>query len=264
MLSLIDLLPWGTDLYLRHVHFPRTTLACNGVFDSRTTALSATSAAEETDYDVANQSKIERLDAELKVLDQQFFDWDYPLLYWLSVLLKPGTKVWELGGSAGHMFFSFQRFLQFPQDLTWDIAELPSAIELGQRISRIRNEPRLSFELSGESHPRDHDIVLTAGTLQYVEADFSDYLEKASRFPEHLLIHYVPAYDGDEYWTVQNIGFAKTPYKILSRPKLLAQVEQYGYSLVDSWRQNREIRIPFAPERSVSHYWGFYFRRLTA
>jgi hypothetical protein len=47
-------------------------------------------------------------------------------------------------------------------------------------------------------------------------------------------------------------------------PTFIAEMEALGYRTIDHWEsQERKLRVPFQPARSIDSYHGFYFRRET-
>lgn len=104
------------------------------------------------------------------------------------------------------------------------------------------------------------DILLTVGTLQYIEASLAELLSQLKVKPRHVVINQVPFYDGSTFITLQNIGYAFCPYKIQNQAEFLASLTSLGYELIDSWEDGRTCLIPFHPQRFVSAYHGFYLR----
>lgn len=258
LMALIELAPWGTDLYRRYWVFPRSYTEVLGVYDKYEAALAAAGGAEHAAYDHNNARK--SLEKERRIVDQYFEESDYPALFWLSRAFARERKVLELGGSVGYAFYSFGRKLEFPVDLDWTIVELPEAVRLGRQIAAERHEHRLHFAEAIDNSAR-YGVFLTSGTLQYMQETVWELVGGMTEPPAHLLINRLPAYGGEAYWTVQNLGFHKVPYRIYSRPELIDSMNKLGYRLRDSWHKPRKIVIPFAPERSVDSYQGFYFER---
>lgn len=212
-------------------------------------------------YDVLNRTKRERLEEEDRALERWFHTSDYPLLFWLDRCLEPHSEVFEIGGSAGHFFYSAQRFAPFPESIRWTIAELPEAVELGRELAEGRGEDRLHFVVSGEE-PVDGDIVLTAGALQYMDASLDELLRAGRRMPGHLLVHRLPAWGGDTFWTVQHLGSCALPYRITGWPELEGRLTELGYRTVARWHEDRRIEIPWHRDsRPIDRYYGFYMRR---
>jgi len=256
----LELLPYGHDLYLQLAR-KRLGITYRGIYDSFEQAQGAAESRLPNRYDVINENKGEHLDQELSIVDKRVLDIDYPLLFWLSRLMEPNQKVWELGGSLGQSFYSFERYFPYPDNIEWVIAELPGAVQAGRRIAARRGEHRLKFRESGDTSaaPRS-DLFLTAGTLQYMEIDVGDVLEGLEGLPTHVLIHNLPVHNTDEFWTLQYLDVCEVPYHISSRTSLVENLTRLGYELVDQWKNPRQIEIPYRPEKKVDGYCGFYFR----
>ena len=256
--ALVDLFPWGRDLYQRYWVYPRSDDQLDGVYGDFDAAMTAAGGAERAAYDHNNAKK--SIEKESRIVDRYFQSSDYPALFWLSRALADEHEVLELGGSVGYAYYSFRRMLDYPERLRWTIVELPEAVRLGREIAAARGEVQVTFAETIEESIR-YGIFLTAGTLQYMQEHVVEIIGRCKEPPRHLIINRLPAYDGEEYWTVQNLGINKVPYRIYSRPKLIESIQNLGYHLRDAWHKPRTMIIPFAPARTVSSYQGFYFER---
>jgi putative methyltransferase (TIGR04325 family) len=141
------------------------------------------------------------------------------------------------------------------------VCDLPRIIE-GAREQAARNAAhQLSFtsafeELAG------FDVLLAAGSLQYVETDLADKLRALPRRPTHLILNKLPLLSNAVgYVTLQNTLHSYNPYAVRNRETFLRSLETLGYKLIDEW-ENYDVRclIPFHPERSLDHYKGLYLR----
>jgi putative methyltransferase (TIGR04325 family) len=72
----------------------------------------------------------------------------------------------------------------------------------------------------------------------------AEIIGRCKKPPRHLIINRPPAYDGEEYWTVQNLGINKVPYRIHSRPQLIESIQNLGCRLRDAWPKPRQVVIP--------------------
>src|SRR6185437_9800293 len=70
---------------------------------------------------------------------------DYPILFWLSQLIKPGMKVFDLGGGIGQCYYCYKRYLTFPPDLRWTVCDVESFVQRGAEVARARSAAELSF-----------------------------------------------------------------------------------------------------------------------
>jgi putative methyltransferase (TIGR04325 family) len=261
LLGAFELLPFGRDLYLS-ITRNRHAISYRGVFDSLEQANSAISSKKASSYDIVNADKAAHHEAEKQKLDDWFHDIDYPLLYWLSKLTKPNYHVLELGGSIGHFFYSIQNYSPCPAGVKWTIAELPGAVELGDKIAKERKEYRLSFIESKNIELNEPvEIFFSAGTLQYMDEPLPKILAGLAELPVHVLIHNLPAHANRQFWTLQNLGICEVPYHIFSKPELINSMGELGYDPIAQWVNPREIEIPFHREQIIEGYLGFYFRK---
>jgi putative methyltransferase (TIGR04325 family) len=259
--AFIELMPWGADLYHRYWIYPRADDRVLGVFPDYDAALKVAGGRSQANYDRNNVKKTR--EKEQQIVDDYFQDSDYPALFWLSRIMTNESRIIELGGSVGYAFYSYRRRLTYPEGMRWTIVELPEAVRLGREIAAARSEQQLSFtESIGDCG--QCSIFLTSGTLQYIQRDVSDMIREFPKAPDHLIINRVPVYDGEEYWTVQNLGTNKVPYRIHCRKRLIDSLAELGYELHDTWKKPRKVFVPFAPERTVENYEGFYLRHTNA
>ncbi|MEP4546053.1 MAG: methyltransferase, TIGR04325 family [Saccharospirillum sp.] len=257
----IELLPFGHDIYLQLAK-KRLGITYRGVFDTSRAAQHSAFGEVTSEYDVINEEKNENLDNEMPILDKRVLDIDYPLLFWLSRLMKPSQKILELGGSIGQGFYSFERYFPYPDNIIWVIAELAGAVKAGQKVAEMKQEERLDFiESNCLSDVHSADIFMTAGTIQYIDTNLSTLLNDLRQLPEHVLIHNLPAHPTEDFWTLQNLTVCEVPYHIHSLANLVSDMESSGFELIDQWKHPRQIEIPYNLNKKVEHYFGFYFKR---
>ena len=186
--------------------------------------------------------------------------YDFPLVNLLRDILQEGSRVIDLGGSVGTDYYRYRQAIDFPEDLHWLVCEVPAAVEMGQALALSQRCSNLSF--SADFHKAEGaDILLTNGALQYLEPSIGALLQLLTLTPQHVLINYVPCYDGEPFYTIQNLLETRCPYKIQNRKKLIQELEAQGYQLIKSWHSPRKCIIPFHPECNVKSYQGFYFQR---
>jgi putative methyltransferase (TIGR04325 family) len=258
--TLLSSLPIVSDYYRYHWCFSRNITACRGVFGTfaeATQSLPPSSRISHDQADIHEHSAVSELTScrTLGNLDSV----DYPLLPWLKVALADSTTVFDFGGNVGVSYYAFQKHLHYPDSLRWVVCELPEIVKAGQKIACETDSRGLSFTTEF-SEADSADILLTCGTLQYLEPSLAELLSQLHTKPKHLLVNHVPFYDGDSFITLQNIGYAYSPYKIQNRAEFLASLIALGYELIDSWEWNRTCLIPFHPEHFVKTYDGFYLR----
>jgi putative methyltransferase (TIGR04325 family) len=254
---MLDWLPIVGDLLLERYFYSRKSTACRGVYETMEAAQAAIPTEIHPDYDLCNESR--SIDVDIERVDAIQYE-DYAVLFWLQKIIRPGIRITDLGGSTGGTFYAYDDALDFPDDISWLVAELPAAVEIGTRVAEARGESRLDFtsELGAKHRP---DVLVTLGTLQYMPQRLPQVLAALAALPSDVIVHRVPITDGPAYWTIQNLGLAQVPYYIHNRYELIAGVESLGYRLIDSCYTLRSIRIPFHPSRDVEHYAGFWFSR---
>lgn len=257
----LELLPFGHDIYLQLAR-KRMGITYRGVFGTSSAAQESAVKEIAGEYDVINEQKNENLDKEMPIIDKRVLDIDYPLLFWLSRLMKPSQKILELGGSIGQGFYSFEQYFSYPDNIKWIIAELAGAVKAGQKVAKIREEDRLAFIDSNQlGEAPSADIFMTAGTLQYIDTQMSVLLKDLRQLPQHVLIHNLPAHPSEDFWTLQNLTVCEVPYHIHSLDSLVSDMESSGYELIDQWKHPRQIEIPYNSGKRVEHYFGFYFKK---
>jgi len=178
----------------------------------------------------------------------------------LRAALGDSRTVLEIGGHVGTAFYGFQSELTYPTDLKWTIWDVPSICEAGRALARERGATALTFVPDPALAP-PAEIVLAAGALQYVDTPQLETLLSGRRGEvRHLLINLLPAYDGPEFVTLQNIGSAFCPYRVFNRRALVEAMAGLGFELVEEWKKARAFSVRFHPERAFAAYSGFYFR----
>jgi putative methyltransferase (TIGR04325 family) len=253
----IESLPMVGDLFHSKWVFPRTQTACLGVFTTFEEARAAADNSVATEYDACNENRSLQDDISR---DYQHDYEDYPVLFWLKGLLRPGIRIADLGGSTGGTFYAFEKVLGLPGDATWSVAELPAAVKKGLSVAQARGEPRIRFVTRLNSIDQI-DVLLTVGTLQYIPETLDEIISGLSSTPPNVIVHKVPTTDEAAFWTVQNLGIAQVPYYVYNRQSLIESMAGLGYRLVDSCDTLRSIRMPFNPTRDVHHYSGFFFEK---
>ena len=183
---------------------------------------------------------------------------DYPVLFWLNRLLPQNHRVLDFGGYLGISFRAYARLLKYPPDLTWTIYDVPAVVAKGTELLTSHPEPALSYT-TDFAQAANSDIVLAAGSLQFCERDFSEYLAALPRLPQHLLINKTPMTDGDPYVTLHSMGVALTPYRIFQEKQFVNSLAKLGYHLIDQWKnEDFACMIPFDLDRSVNAFSGMY------
>ena len=194
------------------------------------------------------------------------FSYDYPVLFWLTSILAPDVRIFDFGGHVGVQFYGYQKYLTFPRGLRWRVCDVPAVVEQGRTLATSRGESeRLTFTTS-VSDADGFDVLIAAGSLQFVESpSFAQSLGQLRAPPPHLLLNKLPLGDGPAFVTLQNAGTAFVPQHVFERSAFIAGFTKLGYQLVNQWEDRvHSCQIPFHPDRSVPHYSGLYLRRATS
>ncbi len=104
-------------------------------------------------------------------------------------------------------------------------------------------------------------MLFTSGALQYLDYTLPELLGSFQRPPAHVLVNLVPMHPSRGYFTLQNMGFAICPYRVMASPEFVDAMAALGYSLIDRWDiLDREIQVPFEPQCRIDRYCGMYFK----
>ena len=184
---------------------------------------------------------------------------DYPILCWFKSIFEEGaTTVFDFGGNMGVHFYSYSKYLEYPQDLKWTVCELPEIIKIAQRLAEKRCAKGLEFT-SDFNEANGKDVFIASGSIQYVE-NLSFSLSSIDQKPKFLLINRLPLYDGDQFVTLQNGGQVFYPQYVFNQAEFIASITSIDYELIDLWQGVDTCHIPCHPEKSVPSYSGLYFR----
>jgi putative methyltransferase (TIGR04325 family) len=186
---------------------------------------------------------------------------DYPVLFWMRNLLDDTTRIFDFGGHVGVSYYGWREHLHFPEGLRWTVCDMPAIVREGEALARERGAQCLAFT-SDPADGSDADILLVAGSLQYVDTSLADLLARMGASPRHLFVNKLPLYDGETFVTVQSSGRAFHPYRIENRAEFVAGVVALGYRVVDDWLSHEVYcRIPHTRGRDIEAYSGYYFVR---
>lgn len=188
---------------------------------------------------------------------------DYPLVYWLLQMLSDGQRrVFDLGGNIGVTYYGFGRYLDYPDDLRWQVHDVPAVMAAGRKWA-AQHDPqgRISFADSPD-HADGANVLVSTGALQYLDYTLPQLLQRLTQAPAHVLVNLTPIHPSHGYFTLQNMTFAICPYRVMARPELVGGMEALGYRIVDEWNsRERGLRVPFESSCTIDNYSGFYFRR---
>jgi len=185
--------------------------------------------------------------------------YDYPILFWLGSLLNQGiSKIFDFGGNVGIHFYSYEKYLQYPENLQWMVCDVPEISKVGKQLADKRSAHNLLFT-SNFNDVINKDIFLASGSVQYVE-NLADKISQANK-PKYLLINRLPLYNGKEFVTLQNGGKVFYPQYVFNKTKFIEGITDIGYQLIDIWNSKDDACvIPFHSKNSVPFYSGLYFQ----
>ena len=229
---------------------------CFGVFESFEQARAWLPRSKEFDD--------ERLaDEFVNVRTQQIFPYDYPMIYWLSRAINDGARtVLDIGGSVGVHFIAYQRYIDYPKSLSWQVIEVPAMTQIGRELARREGLAALTFTDTAKAGDSEADIWMSAGAIHYIEDGRPDLLLRGARFrPKYVLLNKLPLYDGEDFVSTQGLGPGSfTPLYVYNRARLVDGITSLGYALVDHWQvPERYFFLPGYPEKSFGWYSGLCF-----
>lgn len=184
-------------------------------------------------------------------------------LFWIERLLRPGGRLVDFGGGGGLTYDYYRRYGALPEGAHWRVVETPAMAARG--AARVAREGLSDLSFSRELEEIDAcDLFLTAGCIQYVDPVGAAFLDRLPVRPQFVLINKLPMTDGDEFWTLQNIGGrSAAPYRVYNRRRFIEDIESKGYRLADRWVvAELKTNIPFYPQKLIPTKDGFLFERV--
>jgi putative methyltransferase (TIGR04325 family) len=223
----------------------------SGVFPNFQSAIAAVPAGRLIGFD--NPPSARRLIKDLF----HVYPMDYPVMFWLMRLFPRTRLLFDWGGNVGISYFAFRRHLDYPPDLTWLVNDVPAVVDEGLATAATRDSPGLCFSTTLD-RLKDADVLLAAGTLQFIETPFKDFLQAGAR-PAHILLNKVPVYALPSAVTLLNMGTAMVPNHLFNESQFAGFFYSLGYQLIDEWDTGLSCHIPFHEEHSIHAYKGYYF-----
>jgi putative methyltransferase (TIGR04325 family) len=188
---------------------------------------------------------------------------DYPVLFWLQKLIASGhTKFFDLGGHVGVSYYAYRRLLAYPNTLQWVVHDVPAVMARGRELATSKDlEGHLLFA-DDFAAANNMQVLMAQGSLQYLPDTLAERLAQLKTPPPHLLLNLTPLHDRESYFTLQSVGTAFCPYRILAITPFLESFASLGYSLVDQWENpEKNCHIPFHPQHSLERYHGLYLHQ---
>lgn len=191
---------------------------------------------------------------------------DYAALFWLRRAFEAGARrVFDLGGHTGMKFYAFRRLEALPEDVHWTVCDVPAVVDAGRRRAvRDGVERQLAFTTDRDALA-GADVLYSSGAFQYLDESPGALLGRIGVRPKWLLLNGLPLHRQRDFVTLNAIGTAFCPYRVQSRPGLIAELEALGYRKIDEWENEaKPLDLPFHPELRVHAYAGFCFERIDA
>jgi putative methyltransferase (TIGR04325 family) len=225
-----------------------------GVYDSFEGAAASAPSTKPLTYDNAEAASMydSRLRADA---------YDYPVMLWLQRSFNEGMRrVFDIGGNVGIKFYAFRRLVDFPDDVSWLIEDMPAVIEHGRSLAATRNDSG-PLRFTGRHTDGDGaELLLALGSLQYLPLTLAELLADMQHPPLRIIINTTPIHIDRSFFTLNNIGTAFCPYRVQSRGDFLGSISRAGYRLRDHWdNPGKAMHIPFASGYDVDAYSGFCF-----
>ena len=230
---------------------------CHGVYRSFAAAAEGAPATLPLGYDNEGAAKLyyERMD--------RVYPGDYPAMLWLQKLFAAGvTRVFDLGGHVGISYYAYQKHIDYPATLRWDLFDVPAVMDAGRTIAAKRDDRRALHFVENLAPAADAELFFSAGCLQYIEATLAQQLRTLTALPEWVLLNFVPMHEHTDFWTVQSIQDAFCPYHIQHGDSFFSDMQVLGYEVVDRWvNAEKHCTIKFRSYHSVRGYVGAVLRR---
>ncbi len=173
---------------------------------------------------------------------------DYPVILNLLMVRNQIKSLIDFGGHIGVKYYAYKRLLPNINELIWKVVDVPFCVERGRKEASQRGATNLSFS-SDILEAGECDLLLISGALQYVTPSIGELLDSMVCFPRLIIINKLPVHFGPDYYTIENFGKAKIPYRIFNKNQFDSQLILRDYNKIDTWTiPSREISIPFYRE----------------
>jgi putative methyltransferase (TIGR04325 family) len=188
---------------------------------------------------------------------------DYPAMFWLGRAMAEGARaVFDVGGHVGLKFYAFREILGFDDALSWTVCDVPAVVRQGRTIAaerKVSGQLRFTDDYGALS---GHDLLFASGSLQYLPMTLGDWLRGVIRPPHRILINTTPLHHDRSFFTLNSIGTACCPYRVMHEASLVRQLDAIGYRVVDRWfNVGKSLRLPLEDGYDVEAYRGLYLVR---
>ena len=185
---------------------------------------------------------------------------DYAALFHISPLLPRLTRIFDLGGNVGNLFYSYSRYVEFPPELAWQVFDLPRVVARGTTLARERNASQLRFASTWQD-ANGSDLLIAAGSLHYFDVPLWGMVSELPRPPHYILANRTPFTEGQPFATVQDSIGIQVACIVYNKSDMIRGFERIGYELIDQWRvPELGLNIPGYPELSAPEYSGFFLK----
>lgn len=186
---------------------------------------------------------------------------DYAALFHLQRLLPRIRRVFDLGGNVGNLFYCYGHYLSLPEDVSWQVHDLPDNMARGRQLALQRGAHQLSFT-DDWSDASGADLLLISGALHYMRQSPAEMISALDRPPEHILINRTPLTEARPFATIQDGGAFRVACMVNNRDAMLGALDRIGYRLEDSWQAAElSLAVPADPAHTVPCYSGLLLRR---
>ncbi|QDL97992.1 methyltransferase, TIGR04325 family [Rhodopseudomonas palustris] len=183
---------------------------------------------------------------------------DYPVLFYLSGCAPGLSRVFDLGGGIGNLFYPYDRELRLPATLRWMVHDLPDKEEIVLQFAQSRHENRIGFSRRMED-ASGVDLFIVSGALHYFEDELAVILARLAELPRLVVVNRTPFSRADPIVTTQVGDGYVHACKLHSQAATIAGMEAVGYRLVARWPvHERASRVPLRPDLNDT-YWGLFF-----
>lgn len=252
LLALPPLAQWRAHRFDAAFAAGRAGGSCRGVFRSFGEAAAAAPRTLPLGYDNGDAAAMYRDRLE------RVYPSDYAMMLWLARAWADGARrVFDLGGHVGIGYYAYQRYLDYPDGLAWQVHDVPAVMDSGRALAAQRDvHGRLTFAERFDAAAQA-DLLFSSGCLQYLEASLAEKLATLPRRPRWLLLNLLPLHDELDYWTVQSIGRAFCPYHIQRRAPFFDALHALGYRTLDVWENaEKGCAVSFEPGYELDRYHG--------
>ena len=186
---------------------------------------------------------------------------DYVTSFHLEHLIREGSRIFDFGGNVGIAYYVYREYLPLPEKVQWLVCDVRAIAEVGRERAQELHSDGLAFTTEFQKADGS-DVLISAGTLQFVETSLAELLSGLRQPPPYLLVNRVPVWDRPHLTTLHQIDDFFCPYQVFNRTEFVESMNAIGYQLIDDWEcPESTLSIRFRPKMRLSAYQGFYFAK---